>query len=175
MRFIFLIFLLHLLSAPAPAAIKKKLAPHAPPIHLELGIELSLNGTSWEHVPLPHPQSGLHAVFKSPSRDYTKTQAATLTVRTEKLGESKNLKEFVRQWLKEYPKFGYDVLGSRGFTLSQQEAVVVDLVGTHSKKQARQILLLKGDDVVLFTCLDNKDHFEVSLKDCNTIIKSTKF
>lgn len=130
-------------------------------------------GTNWESSPTPPDSDSIRALFRAKVQD--KNQA-TLTVRTEKLehGE-KDLKDYVRRWLKEYPKFGYNVLGQKPFMLDGRQAFVVDLLSTTTGKQARQILSENNKTIVLLTCLDSKDHFDKSLPSCNKIIRNFKW
>ncbi len=135
---------------------------------------ISEAGTNWESTPAPPAADSIKALFRA--KTSTENTQATLTVRTEKLehGE-KDLKDYVRRWLKEYPKFGYSVLGQKPFTLDGKPAYVVDLVSSTTSKQARQILAENNKTVVLLTCLDTKDSFEKTLPSCNTIIRNFKW
>ena len=135
---------------------------------------ISESGTNWEATPAPPDSESIKALFRSKLSD-NNTQA-TLTARTELLehGE-KDLKDYVRRWLKEYPKFGYNVLGQKPFTLDGKPAYVVDLLSTTTDKQARQILSENNKTIVLLTCIDSKDHFDKSLPACNTIIRNFKW
>jgi hypothetical protein len=146
--------------------------PPQEPITLEtLKFSLSDKGTGWSQTPPPPDAASVKLLFRGPQR--TDNSQPTLTVRVEKLDKTeKELKDYFKRWLKEYPKFGYSVLGHKTFVLDGRPAYVVDLTSTSSGKQARQILTEKDREVVLLTCLDDQGEFMKSLPACNSLIKS---
>jgi hypothetical protein len=158
-----------LFATPAFTAL-----PPAPVVDPELGFSISSVGTDWESSPAPPDSESIKVLFRSKShKDNTQ---ATLTIRAEKMehGE-KDLKDYVRRWSKEYPKFGYNVLAQNPSKLDGRAALVIDLASTTSNKQARQVLVEKDKTVVLLTCLDGKASFETSLDSCNKIMRNFKW
>lgn len=145
--------------------------PQEPITPENLKFMISEKGTNWEQTPPPADASSVRLLFRGPARaDNTQP---TLTVRLEKLEKNeKDLRDYFRRWLKEYPKFGYSVLGHKPFVLDGKSSFVVDLISSTSGKQARQIITEKDGEVVLLTCLDEKEEFMKSLPACNTMIKS---
>ena len=97
---------------------------------------------------------------------------ATLTVRTDKLKKKTKISKYVRRWVKEYPKYGYDVLGSKKFKSKGKTGYLIDLINNKKKRQLRQVIFLKKKTAVLMTCRDHVKSFSSSLKECNNIIKS---
>jgi hypothetical protein len=145
----------------------------APPEPLQF--ELETKGTNWDLAVAPPDVKNVKRFFRGPLSKDMKTQP-TLTVRIEPLPENeKDLREYLRRWLKDYPKFGYNVLGHKPFKLDGQSAHVIDVISNSGEKQARQVITLQGKDVILLTCLDTKDSFMDSLPACNQIVRSLKW
>jgi len=86
-----------------------------------------------------------------------------------------SLKRYVKRWIKEYPKYGYDVLGSKAFKAGKKKGYVIDLINTRKKRQLRQVIYLKKKTAVLMTCRDHADSFSNSLKECNNIVKNFRW
>ena len=100
---------------------------------------------------------------------------ATLTVRVDQLEKKMEISQYVKRWTKEYPKFGFDVKGSKKFAMNGQNGYVVDLVNTSKKRQLRQVIFMKENKAVLLTCRDHISSFKSSLNECNKMIKSFKW
>lgn len=136
-----------------------------------LGFKITEAGTDWEETPPPPESSSILHLFRSKVDE--KNTHATLTVRVDSLEKSdKDLKDFYKRWIKEYPKFGYNVLGTKTFHLDGRSAYVIDLISSASSKQARQVISENNRKVVILSCLDEKDRFNKSLSSCNQIIKN---
>lgn len=97
---------------------------------------------------------------------------AVLTVRVDDLKKETTLDKYVQRWMKEYPRFGFDVLGSGAFSQNKQRGYVLDLVNRDQKKQLRQVVFLKGKEAVILTCRDNQSTFKDTLKSCNEIVRN---
>lgn len=97
---------------------------------------------------------------------------ATLTVRVDKLAKAMPIDQYVKRWTKEYPKFGFDVKGSKKFTMNGEKGVVVDLINPAKKRQLRQVIFMKDNRAVLMTCRDHISTFKSSLAECNKMIKT---
>ncbi|MCJ8278081.1 MAG: hypothetical protein MJK18_14660 [Bdellovibrionales bacterium] len=81
----------------------------------------------------------------------------------------------MKRWIKEYPKYGYDVLGSKSFKTKKKRGFVIDLVNQKKKRQLRQVIYFKKKTAVLMTCRDHTASFSSSLKECNKIIKKFRW
>ena len=138
-----------------------------------IGFSLSNTGTDWELTPAPPDADNIVFLFRG--KQIVNGHQATLTARKEKLEQEKDLKQYTRKWMNEYPKFGYNVLGQKPFTLDGRNAYVIDLISAASEKQSRQVISEKNGTVVVLTCLDNKEQFSRSLPFCNKIIRSFKW
>lgn len=157
---------LRALAAIDPAA----LIPQEP-----IKFDLSTKGTGWEIATAPPDAKNVKRFFRGPL-SAKKNSQPTLTVRVEPLAEKESdLKDYLKRWLKDYPKFGYNVLGHKPFKLDGHQAYVIDVVSVAGDRQARQVLSLRGNEAVLLTCLDQKDSFLNALPACNQIIRSLKW
>lgn len=156
-------------AAPVPGstnAANPKLGLYASP----LGFKISASDTDWIQTEPPPKTKYIVTMYKSPQK-FKDTQAS-LTVRVDKLEKRQALRSYVDQWLKDYPKFGFDVLGSKPFETGKQKGYVIDLVSRSSQKQLRQVVFMKDDKAVILTCRDHQENFKHTLKSCNSIIKS---
>ena len=64
-----------------------------------------------------------------------------MTVRIDRgVGKARNIKGYVQQWMGDYAKLGYRVLGSRPFRHKNETSYVIDVRNTKSKKQVRQVV-----------------------------------
>lgn len=167
-----LIVALVLFATSLFAAVDPNLALVAPE---PINFSIAATGTNWELAVAPPDAKNVKRFFRGPMASDQNSQP-TLTVRVEPVSEKqKDLREYLRKWLKDYPKFGYNVLGHKPFKLDGQSAFVIDVVSHSGEKQARQVLTVQGEQVVLLTCLDKKDSFMSSLPACNQIIRSLKW
>ena len=100
------------------------------------------------------------------------SESGSLSVRVETLRQEMTLENYAKRWTKDYPNYGFDVLGTRAFGLGKAKGLVIDLDHKKMGQQLRQILFLKDKKVVLLTCKDAAAKFEATLKGCNQISKS---
>jgi hypothetical protein len=125
-------------------------------------------------APQPDPAvaealAGAKKTAASPRRS---SGSAALTVRVDQLEKDVALDRYVNRWLKEYPRYGFDVLNSKPFALDKQRAYVIDLVNRDGGKQVRQVIFMKKRTVAILTCRDRIAAFNESLKGCNDIIRT---
>lgn len=183
-------------------ATSKLVSPQIGLYHSPLGFQMNSAHTGWEHVAPPSgnkfvatvyrsaPVSGdraepgsvasqIHAdlhrggdVVGASKMVSTKGVPATLTVRVDHLDRDTTLDRYIAKWMKEYPRYGFDVLGSKPFMQSKNKGYVLDLVNRTQGKQLRQVVFLKQKDAVILTCRDNVSTFQTSLRACNDIIKT---
>lgn len=170
-----LIFILTLFSvtvsqaAPIPGAgnkSKPKLGVYQSP-H---GFQIATASSDWIQARPPKNTRYIATMFRSP--EVRNKMRATLTVRVDKLSKPMEISDYVKRWTKEYPKFGFDVKGSKKFSMNGNEGYVVDLVNPAKKRQLRQVIFMKDNRAVLMTCRDHVASFKTSLNECNKMIKS---
>ncbi len=173
--FVFALFV-HLPSfaAPIPGTTSSKIMAPQLGIHKsKFGFEILAKSTAWIKTQPPKKSRFIETVYRSPvTRNNVR---ATLTVRVDRMKNETSLKKYVRRWIKEYPKYGYDVLGSKGFKTSKKQGYVIDLINARKKRQLRQVIYLNNKTAVLMTCRDHTESFSSSLKECNNIVKEFRW
>jgi hypothetical protein len=160
-------FTLTALAAPIPGSTSSKLvSPQLGLYRSPKGFVVSAGGSGWSHVEPPKGNKFVATMYDSP------TSTAALTVRVDELKRDLTLDAYVQKWMKAYPRYGFDVIGSKPFAQNGTKGYVLDIVNRDSKKQLRQVLFLKEKKAVILTCRDEQKKFKDSLKGCNEIIKT---
>lgn len=161
-------------AAPMPATSTSKLvAPQLGLFRSPLGFEINAGGSGWLHSESPRDSKFVQTVYRAPeSTGGDKAARASLTVRVDKLEKPLAMTKYVQRWQKEYPKYGFDVLGSKPFTQGKLNGYVLDLLNRDSQKQIRQVVFMKKTAAVILTCRDDAASFKDSLKGCNQIIRT---
>lgn len=134
------------------------------------GFLLNSQGTHWL-ADVNSDQSNLELIYRAPQDAHSQVQAA-LTVRVDHLDKALGLRTYVQRWLKDYPKFGFEVLGSKTFHHREGLGYVIDLKAPGPKKQLRQVIFVKDKMAVVLSCRDDESSFRTSLKTCNQIFRS---
>jgi hypothetical protein len=138
-----------------------------------LGFSLHSGQTNWEQVAAPQDNPFIATIYRAnPS---TSGIQAALTVRIDELNEKSNLESYSKKWLKDYPRFGFEILSSKKVRVGSQVAFLLDLVNRENQKQLRQVLFLKDKSAVTLTCRDQMKTFGTTLKSCNSIIRTFRW
>ena len=154
-------------SAPMPGTG----LPQKPGTFLsEKGFRLDAGGTAWTPSQPPKDIPSLVTVYKSPVRQ--NGQQPALSVRVDQLRKPSTLKNYVRKWMQDYTRFGFDVLTAKTIKINTQSAFLLDIVSRETKKQLRQVVFLKNKTAVTLTCRDHRETFGKTVQDCNQIVKS---
>ena len=161
-------------AAPIPgasgtAALVPDLGIHT----CRFGFEIETKTSNWLKAQPPKKSKFIETVYRSP--ELKNETRGTLTVRVDKMKNQTNLKSYVGRWVKEYPKYGYDVLGSRRFKSKGKRGYVIDLIHSKKQRQLRQVIYLKEKTAVLMTCRDHVKSFKGSIKSCNKIVKGFRW
>jgi len=183
-------------AAPIPGTATSKLvSPQIGLYHSPLGFQLNAAHTGWAHVAPPAGNKYVATVYRAEPGSVAaqihadlhsqgnvvgqkalasaaKTSPAMLTVRIDNLDKETTLDKYIGKWMKEYPRYGFDVLGSKPFLQAKNKGYVLDLVNRNQGKQLRQVVFLKQKNAVILTCRDRIATFQTSLKSCNEIIKT---
>lgn len=136
-----------------------------------IGFEISSGTTGWKQVQTSKANSFIATMY-IPNKKNTE---ASLTVRVDHLNKEVSLHDYIQRWQKEYPKYGFDVMGSKSFQQNSMIGYAIDIQQKESKKQMRQVVFLKDLDAVVITCKDNESAFKDSLKECNQIVRQFKW
>lgn len=167
-------FLLSAFAAPIPATSSSALI-HSPAgvFRSPLGFSLHAGPTTWVQSAPPQQMQQLATLYKSPILN--KGVQAALTVRVDQLKDSATLKTYVKTWMKDYPRFGFDVLAAKPIRVEGQNGFLLDVINRDAAKQLRQVVFLKDRVAVILTCRDHRDNFEKSVSSCNDIIRTFKW
>ena len=79
----------------------------------------------------------------------------------------------VKDWIKDYPFYGFKILNSKTISENKQKGIVIDLVHKKKQKQVRQIILeTPTEQSLVFTCQDSVSNFAQTLDKCNQVLRS---
>ncbi len=177
MKYIFLLFLLFspiCLSAPIPATSSSLFLKTGIGLFRSTkGFNISANKTTWIHTAPPKNQKFIATVYKAP-KPYKGIQAL-LSVRLDLLKKRKTLNQYMREWVKVYPRLGFKLLATQKVTVNKKRGFLIDLLHPKSKRQVRQVVFLKRKKAVIMSCRGHKDKFKTTVKSCNQIIRNFKW
>lgn len=162
-------------AAPHPATATSALvAPQLGVYRSPLGFQVSAGDSGWKQAEAPSDNKFIATLYKAPTAKDAKAtvEPGSLTVRVDKLAKEIPLDKYVQKWMKEYPKYGFDVIGSLPFSQNKEKGYVLDLINRDSGKQLRQVVFLKKQKAVILTCRDQSATFKDSLAGCNKIIRT---
>lgn len=156
-------------AAPFPATSTSLLTDPSKSVFFHgFGFKLNSLDPSWMAVP-----SIGESVFDS-IRFEPKTPGAgdaTVSIRMDRLPDKSNLETYAKKWMREYPTYGFEVLGTKNLTLGGGRALLVDLTQKSKNRQLRQIIMQNKDRIAILTCLDQKEKFNETLQTCNRLIR----
>ena len=162
-------------ASPHPAAASSKLiAPRLGFYRSPDGFHLHSGDSGWLQAAPPAGNQTILTVYRSPRNE----SKASLTVRVDQLARGTNADRYIGRWIKEYPRFGFDVLGSQPFSQTGPQGPirghVIDLMNRDSKMQLRQVVFVSEarKRAAILTCRDNATDFSATLKSCNSIVKT---
>jgi hypothetical protein len=172
---IFLVSLLTLISpafaAPYPATSTSVLTDPAKGLFFHgFGFKLQVGGADW--VPVSTVGETIFDTVRFQPRDGAESSDASLSIRMDRLNETGGLETYARKWMRDYPSYGFEVLGTKNLALGGGRGLLVDMVQKNKNRQLRQVILQKDQQIAVVTCLDRKDRFAQTLQDCNQILKS---
>jgi hypothetical protein len=96
----------------------------------------------------------------------------TLSVRVDDLRHPLALKAYVKKWMKDYTRFGFEVLTAKPVKVNENQAFLLDIVSRETQKQLRQVVFLREKTAVILTCRDGRESFAKTVLDCNEIMKT---
>ncbi len=161
------------LGAPTPTNLSTQVDDALKVYRSPNGFRIDATATDWELIPAPKKSKYVITSFRS--KNAVNNIHASLTVRRDPIPKSKNLEGYVQKWLNQYPRFGFDVLGSKKIKHKEIPGFLIDLVSRDGQKQLRQVVFFRDNDAYVLTCRDSKDNFKNSLKSCNKIIRSLEW
>ena len=99
-------------------------------------------------------------------------QQPALTVRVDDMRVIQPLKSYVKKWMKDYTRFGFEVLTAKPIKVGENQAFLLDIVSRETQKQLRQVVFVREKVAVILTCRDGRDSFAKTVQDCNEIVKT---
>lgn len=173
LEFMKVLFILLLFTIPSSySAVSKKLNNPKGINHFkDTSFSLTSNDTDWYLSPPPAGTNGILSIYRGPLQRGTQP---TLTIR-KYTSETENISQLTQKWAREFPLFGFDVLGIKKHSLDKRRAYILDVVNNSTEKQARQIISHNKKEFVILTCMDDVQSFRDSLQKCNSIIQSLKW
>lgn len=158
-------------AAPHPATSSSKLiAPKLGFYRSADGFQLHSSDSGWLQAAPPSGNQTILTVYRSPASE----SRASLTVRVDRIARGMSSDKYIGRWIKEYPRFGFDVLGSQPFVQNGLRGHVIDLMNRDSKMQLRQVVFVSESRrrAAILTCRDASNGFSSTLKACNSIVKT---
>lgn len=162
------------LGAPIPATSSSSLiGSDLGKFISEYGFSIHAGGTPWIHTLPPKDIASLSTVYRSPKISHG--VQPSLTVRVDRLNQTTPLNKYVNQWMKDYPRLGFEVLAAKPLKVAGQNAYLVDVISREAAKQLRQVVFVKDRVAVVLTCRDHRETFDDTVRICNDIIKNFKW
>lgn len=131
------------------------------------GFTFNTSKLNWTII--PDTKTSIFETFKFTSKD---NNSAQLTLRKDDLGQHKNLEQYAKKWMKEYPQYGFEILATKNMILGGGDALLVDFIHRAKGQQIRQLVLHKNKKVVIMTCLDDVQKFRKTVTECNQMMTS---
>ncbi len=138
-----------------------------------LGFQISAGQSGWRLEAPPESLPSIVTIFKSPQPQTG--LPATATVRVDHLESPLTLAQYVRRWMQDYHRFGFDILQNQPIRVEGQEAFLLDLLHREEERQLRQIVFVKEKTAVILTCRDQQSNFNQSLPACNEIARQFRW
>lgn len=137
--------------------------------HSPHGFSIHSGNSGWSALANHIKNDFVAVTYQSPK------DSAALTVRVDTLNTPMTIDAYSKKWIKDYPRFGFDILDSKKVRVGQETAHLIDFVSRENQKQLRQILLVKDKKAVTLTCRGTPNTFSATVKSCNEIFRSFKW
>ncbi len=98
-----------------------------------------------------------------------------LTFRMETVSPKTHLERYVRQYLRDYNQYGFEVTSLKSNSSSAVPSVVVDLDQKNKTTKSRQVFFFKQDKMIVATCSDDVAGFSATVAVCNQVLGSFKW
>jgi hypothetical protein len=95
-----------------------------------------------------------------------------LSFRLENVGAKTELEAYVRQYLRDYNQYGFEVSGLQSLKRNGVEFAIVDLNQKNKATKTRQLFYHNKTKMVIATCTDSTPNFESTLQLCNNILST---
>lgn len=135
--------------------------------------KISAKNTDWFLNPIVKTNSNIISEYRSEKIFYGVQPAITL--RVDEMNKNTTLKNYMKTWMKDYPKLGFQILKSKAFKLNGEMAFLLDLYNPDNKRQLRQVITLKDKKIAIMTCRSHYKAFKSIINDCNKITQNFKW
>lgn len=162
---------LRLMAAPFPVTSSSILTdPSFGLFYKPHGFSLKSAGTDW--VLNPEASKSIFQSYKYKPKENSFSKLAELTLRIDQISSQQNLENYAKKWMRDYPQFGFEILGTKSMKMGGSNALLVDLYQRNKNQQLRQLILQKESKIVIMTCADQMDNFKKTLVQCNQMMNS---
>lgn len=168
MIFLFFIQIHFLQAAPHPLMGSSIInSPQSNLVYSQLGFKVDFVPTTWIFKNVSDLNS------KSIEMGPIDTQAKSLlSFHEETVPKKTNLEQYVRQYLRDYNQYGFEVTSLQSNKKNRAPSVIVDLTQKNKKTRSRQVFFLQNEKVIIASCSDDFDHFDSTVTQCNQILGS---
>jgi hypothetical protein len=112
----------------------------------------------------------LQFVARSPAVGENNVQS-TLTMRVDP-GDWKTARSYAERWLRDYPKFGYELQMARDNQYGNLKGYDIEISSNTSHRRARQFIVKHDREMWVFTCSADTKHFSEAWTSCEKILKT---
>ena len=102
-------------------------------------------------------------------------QRTLLSFRLEAVNPKTSLEPYVRQYLRDYNQYGFEVTGLQSLNRNEVDFVIVDLNQKNKATKTRQLFFHNKEKMVIATCTDDTARFDNTVKICNSILSTFKW
>ena len=95
-----------------------------------------------------------------------------LSFMSEKINLKTDLEKYVRQYLRDYNQYGFEVVNLQSLKQGNLNSVIVDLNEKNKATRSRQIFYKKEDQIIMAMCLDTFEQFDKTILTCNKVLES---
>lgn len=85
------------------------------------------------------------------------------------------LESYVRQYLRDYNQYGFEITGLSSQNKKTSPIVVVDLKQKNKDFKSRQVFFHKKTKLIIATCADQFSNFNQTINLCNRILETFKW
>ena len=134
---------------------------------------INASSTHWDlfnGIDFSNQKSNLQFVARGPDVRGKSIQS-TLTFRVDQ-GDWRSARSYSERWLKDFPKFGYELQMSRESRFGNLSGFEIEFKGKGSERTARQFIVKRPKEMWIFTCTGDSNHFSSVWSACEKILKT---
>lgn len=132
------------------------------------GFRMQIMDSNWAPTPSATSETASETVRFEPKNG---GGDSSVSIRMDRLSENSSLETYAKKWMRDYPSYGFEILGTKNMQIGGGRALLVDMLQKAKNRQLRQMILQRGNRVAILTCLDKKEKFNETLQTCNQMIR----